>query len=180
MKQARQQHGFSFEDRIIKKFGMVKSDTYTSEWDASYFGTPVSIKTVKQGGDIEMADYFRNASKTEDFYLVVGFWSGTKENIIETHMLFIQCADWVDLFPTQFAEKFKNLLEGITNDYSDNARWKSEIAGLKREWKSSSKNLIRPRFKRDNVKQKRVQCAINNTDFYNHFMRYCISTYKRI
>ena len=27
-------------------------------------------------------------------------------------------------------------------------------------------NLVRPRFKRDHKSQKRIQCAINNKDFY--------------
>lgn len=175
---AKQQHGFNFEKQMIQKYGMTPSDKYTAEWDAYHFGVPVSIKTAKLGSDIEMADYFRNASKTTHFYLLVGFWSGKPHNIVETHLLFINVNDWNELFPEEFAEKFQQLLDGITNDASDNARWKQEIKALRKEWSSRTDNLIRPRFKRDQKTQKRVQCAINNKDFYNHFMKYCISTYR--
>lgn len=67
-------------------------------------------------------------------------------------------------------EKFKTLLSSITNNRKDDERWKNEINLLKKEWKNSTPNLIRPRFKRDHKKQKRIQCAINNKDFYNYFI----------
>ena len=175
---AKQQHGFDFEKEMINEYGMTPSDEYTSEWDAFYYGVPVSIKTAKIGSDIEMADYFRNASKTTHFYLLVGFWSGKPHNIVEIQLLFINVSDWNKLFPSQFAEKFRKLLDGITNDAVDTPRWKKEIKELRQEWTCCTDNLIRPRFKRDNKKQKRVQCAINNRDFYNHFMQYCVNTYK--
>lgn len=50
------------------------------------------------------------------------------------------------------------------------------ISDLKAEYKKLTPNLVRPRFKRDHKKQKRIQCAINNKDFYSYFVaKYGIS-----
>jgi hypothetical protein len=71
---ARQLHGFEFEDYIITKFGLTKSKSYTSEYDAYEKGVPVSIKYIKEKGSIDLGDYFRNANKKQDFIMYVGFW----------------------------------------------------------------------------------------------------------
>jgi hypothetical protein len=67
-------------------------------------------------------------------------------------------------------KKFKNLLNNITNDKKDDEKWKTQITQLTKEYKILTPNLVRPRFKRDHKKQKRIQCAINNKDFYNYFV----------
>lgn len=171
MNKERQGHGFAFEEKVISHFKMTPSDSYTSEWDAYFNGHPVSIKVAKFGSDIEMADYFRNSNKTEDFYLVVGFWEGEKTNIISSHMLFIPHQDWINLFAKGFDVQLRELLNEITNSYEDDDEWQRRISNLKKQWKRETPNLIRPRFKRDHGSQKRIQCAINNKDFYNHFVK---------
>lgn len=170
MKTERQSHGFTFEEKVINHFNMTKSEGYTSEWDAYLQGTPVSIKVAKAGSDIEMADYFRNCNKTEDFYLIVGFWQGEKTNIISSYTLFIPYEEWTALFAPGYDVKLKTLLNEITNSHDDDAEWKSRIGVLKKEWVNTTPNLIRPRFKRDHRSQKRIQCAINNRDFFNYFV----------
>ena len=62
------------------------------------------------------------------------------------------------------------MLHNITNDREDDEKWKEMIKTQKIRWQKETKNLIRPRFKRDHKSQKRVQCAINNKDFYNYFI----------
>lgn len=44
------------------------------------------------------------------------------------------------------------------------------IKAQKARWQKETNNLIRPRFKRDHKNQKRIQCAINNKDFYKYFI----------
>lgn len=166
----RQIHGFNYEHMILNKFNIQKSSDYTSIWDGYKNDIPVSIKTAKLGSDIEMADFFRNAACTKDFILIVGFWAETKSNIVEEYILYIVGLEWHALFPDGFENKFKILLKNITNDYKDDKKWKKQIAILRKEWQENSSNLIRPRFKRDHKTQKRIQCAINNRDFYNYFI----------
>lgn len=166
----RQAHGFSFEQYAREKYNVKLNENYTDKWDGSYNGEPISIKTEKYSSDVEMADIFRNMNIDSDFYLLVGFWEDNKNNVVEEHLLHVNGGEYSSLFNKEMAGKFKDLLDNITNDKSDDARWKEEITVLKKEWKESTSNLVRPRFKRDHKTQKRIQCAINNKDFYNYFI----------
>lgn len=171
MKQERQLHGFKYEKSIILKFNLIKSDNYVSIWDAyTSSGHPVSIKLEKKGSDIELGDFFRNINCHQDFYLVVGFWENTKTNITEEKILFIPWKEWHNLFDDTFINPFKELLNNISNLKEDDDKWKKQISQFRNDWKDKTKNLIRPRFKRDHKKQKRIQCAINNKDFYKYFL----------
>lgn len=166
----RQSHGFKFEEYVVNKYFVKKSTNYTNKWDGELNGYPVSIKCEGYKTDIELADFTRNALNKEDFYLIVGFWDGAKDNIVEEHVLFINGKEWHELFPQHFIEDFKNLLNSVTNDYSDDEKWTRLRKELTKQWKSETNNLIRPRFKRDHKSQKRVQCAINYKDFHNYFI----------
>lgn len=166
----RQLHGFSFEKQIIEKYQLVPTENYTDKWDAYYKNIPVSIKVEKYGSDIELADYRRNAINQESFYLIVGFWEGIPTNIVETQILFINGTDWHKLFPENFTDIFQNCLDSVSNDREDDEKWRALIQDAKKQWQAATKNLIRPRFKRDHKKQKRIQCAINNKDFYKYFV----------
>lgn len=170
MKKERQKHGFSFEKGMIEELRLTPSVGYTNKWDGFLGDTPVSIKTEKLGSDIEMADYFRNAENTLDFILIVGFWQEVKTNIVEVRFLRINGSEWHELFPPKFCNLFARMLGLVTNDYSDDEKWKHLIAVAKKKWASETDNLVRPRFKRDHKSQKRIQCAINNKDFYDYFI----------
>lgn len=133
-------------------------------------GFPVSIKVAKLGTDIEMADIRRNAYNTEDFYLIVGFWEGEKTNIVKIETLFVSGNEWHSLFNISLVEECLAFLKTVTNDKSDDEKWKEGRLSLSKRWKETTPNLIRPRFKRDHKTQKRIQCAINYKDFYNYFV----------
>lgn len=168
----RQKHGFLYEQAVIEKYHLVKSNDYTAEWDAfSNSGIPVSIKLEKYGSDIEMADFFRNAKNTKSFYLVVGFWYEKKNNIRDEQIVLIPGDEWHNFFPEYFVEHFHNMLDDITNDSSDDDKWRHMMRGARKEWGDKTQNLVRPRFKRDHKTQKRIQCAINNKDFYDYFVK---------
>lgn len=167
----RQLHGFNFESRIIRQFNLTKSESYTDKWDAyTDTGIPVSIKVEKHGTDIELADLYRNMNVTENFYLVVGFWNGTKDNITDMVSLFIPVATWNTFFNDDIALECKELLQNTSNRHEDDDVWKVAIKQLSKKWKDNTPNLIRPRFKRDHKTQKRIQCAINYRDFRKYFV----------
>lgn len=171
MRTERQAHGFVFEEYVEKEFGVNRSGkTYTDSWDGELNGKPVSIKTAKLGSDVELADFRRNALNTQDFYLIVGFWEGSKTNIVKVEKLLINGSEWHTLFPQHFIADFAALLASVTNDKSDDAKWRSLITAQRKQWQAETGNLIRPRFKRDHKTQKRIQCAINYKDFYNYFV----------
>lgn len=167
----RQTHGFVFEESIIKKFNFIKEEKYTAKWDAfSKTGIPISIKYEKEGSDIELADLYRNMQIDRDFLLIVGFWNSSKENLVSTYMLYIKQEEWKNLFDKDLAIEIKNFLENISNQHSDDEKWKIGISEFKKLWKLKTKNLVRLRFKRDHKTQKRMQCAINNSDFFSIFI----------
>lgn len=165
----RQKHGFIYQEEIIDRFSLSPESGYTSKWDAYCDDIPVSIKTTRLGGDIELADFFRQSSIDEDFYLVVGFHDSNNE-IIEEHLLYIPKENWNKMIDKTFISIFKELLKNCSNDNSYDEEWKQQISSLKKDWTKKTSNLIRPRFKRDHKSQKRIQCAINNKDFYNYFI----------
>lgn len=165
----RQKHGFIFEDYIINEYNLTKEIKYTGIYDAyTKDGVPVQIKLEKYNSDIEMADIFRNSQVNSDFILIVGFWSEDKSNIVEQRIVYFTKETYLSFFNYELLKEFESFLKEITNDYSDDIKWKSQIALFKKEWQQKTLNFIRPRFKRDHKKQKRIQCAINNKDFHDY------------
>lgn len=165
----RQKHGFIFEDSIVNKEKLIKSKNYTDAFDAyNNNGTPYQIKTIKYGSSIDLGDIFRNANKDKDFYLIIGFWEGAKDNIIEIYKLFIPYKKWKELLKFDYYDELRSWISSISNDYSYDAQWKKEMNYWK---KLFGERKIAIRFKRDHKNQKRIQCAINNTVFYNYFLK---------
>lgn len=167
----RQQHGFSFEDKIKLKYNIIPNPNYTGKWDGWLNNIPVSIKTEQLGSDVEMADFFRNMNNQEDFYLIVGFWAQEKTNIVAEYVLYIPANQWNSLFDKECGDFFRYMIDNITNNHEDDIKWKEWMKEGKRLWKLKTPNLIRPRFKRDHKTQKRIQCAINYTDFIDYFVK---------
>lgn len=169
----RQKHGFDFQVYAQKLFGLTKTSQtkkYTAKWDAYYNDSPVSVKTEQIGTDIEMASFRRNASNLDNFYLIVGFWEGQEDNIVKIETLYVNGEEYHQLFNQELVKKCLTFVKNISNDRKDDEKWKKGIEALKKEWQENTPNLVRPRFKRDHSKQKRMQCSINYSDFYSYFM----------
>ena len=167
----RQAHGFKYEHDVISRFGLRACRGYTAENDGYYKLTPVQVKCIKKGSSIDLGDYYRNASKKEDFILIIGFWQGSKTNIVEEYAIYINHNKWNELLYYEFAEQMKQQMEEITNDKSDDGVWKTFREVQKFAYEQDCDRKIKLRFKRDHKRQKRIQCAINKTDFYNYFLK---------
>ena len=168
---ARQAHGFDFEHFIIDKFGLIKSKSYTSEYDAfEQVGdqeVPVSIKYIKEKGSIDLGDYFRNANKNCDFIMYVGFWK-LEKNIKKTTRIYrfeIDHKKWVSMFQFESSLEMKTELKYITNLRADDDRWSEYCNRYKKMWNSRTREC-QLRFKRDHKTQKRIQCGINQKEFF--------------
>lgn len=164
----RQAHGFKNEERVCEKYDLEHfKKNYTHKWDAmtkEKTPMPVSIKTKSLGGSVEMGDFFRNASNTEDFYLHVSFWDGDKANIVSEHALLVPGKVWSAMFPQDCHDDIRTLLKEASNDHSYDATWKQKCAELQAKWESLG-SIIKLAPKRDHKKQKRMQCAIPNSEF---------------
>lgn len=167
----RQIHGFKYEDYIKNRYNLKNyENSYTSKWDALYKDIPVSIKTHKIGS-VELGDYFRQASVSEDFLMFIGFWDNSKtKDIVEEHILFIPHKKWNECFSNNVSEYLKHMLDNITNKYEDDAKWKSMMNEANSLWEKHTNKRIKPLYKRDHKSQKRIQCGISKSNMYSYFI----------
>ena len=102
---ARQQHGFEYQDYVIKQLNLKGDNNYIGKNDAYYkeengINLPVLIKCIKQGSAIDLSDYRRNKNRNSVFILIVGFWNGEKTNVVEEYILYPPIEWWRSLFIT--------------------------------------------------------------------------------
>lgn len=168
----RQKHGFLFEEKISKKYGITLNSDYTGKWDGYFDKIPVSIKHIKKGNAIDLGDIFRQASILEPFYLIVGFYS--ENNSDEIYLLKFEENEWHKFFMERdfFEPIFRNALDSVSNDPSDDNKWKNKMALCKNLWKANTPNIVKPNGKRDHKKQKRWQCSISNKLFFTKVLPY--------
>lgn len=142
---------------------------------------PVSIKTKKINCAVEMGDLMRNATKTEDFLLTVGFWKGTEKLVVQRNFLYIPLDEWRKNFSFSLSNKMANIFKdnNITNSNDDDLRWKKLIKIYKKEWNDSDSG-ISVHFKRDHKNQRRVQCSIKKPYFKELTDKYSVNIKKRI
>jgi len=181
----RQEHGFIFEKKIckdlcytiwedwVKKSGVCPDGMYTSKWDGideNNGNKPVQIKTIQVNGSIEFGDIFRNSNMTENFILIVGFWKGKKENIVETIKIHVDYIKWNKLLEWNNYEELHNWIKNeVSNSKSYNSKWKEYCLYYKELW--GKKRIFQPRFKRDSKSQRRIQCGISYNKFYKFIVK---------
>jgi hypothetical protein len=164
----RQGHGFAYEQKILAKFGLTKCKNYISEYDAVCGNIRVQVKCIKHGCAVELGCYFRNKNKKQDFIIVIGFWRGTKDNIVEEHIYFIDAEKYAGNLQYSNDASMLEEMKLISNLKEDDLRWKQFCIKHKYDWKTYGNN-IDIRFKRDHKKQKRIQCAISWRNYNNWF-----------
>lgn len=168
----RQIHGFLYEDYVINKYSLVKSQNYTSKFDAyTLTHIPVQIKCIKKGSSIDMGDYYRNITIISSFYLVVGYWHVSKTNIVSEKIHYID----IDVYKkymyknTQLILDMKSEMKLISNSKNDDNKWREFVKKYKKLHGKDA--LLQPRFKRDHKSQKRIQCAINRKYYQTTFCK---------
>ena len=170
----RQGHGFLFEDYVETTYGVNREGKgYTDKWDGEWKGYPVSIKHIKKGNAVDLGDIFRQASIAEDFFMFVDFYeTETVSDSDEIHILFIPAANWQKYFLPldKFEIKFREALNSVTNDRSDDDKWTQLRSDCVSYWKDNTLGVITPNGKRDHRTQKRWQCSINKTNFFKEFV----------
>lgn len=164
----RQGHGFAYEQRVLTKFGLTKCKNYTSEYDATCGNLHVQVKCIKYGCAIELGCYFRNKKKNIDFILIIGFWRGNKDNIVEERIYFIDHKVYSSNLKYDDDAPMLEEMRLISNLHEDDQRWKQFCNKHKKMW-STYNNNIDIRFKRDHKTQKRIQCAISWRRYNNWF-----------
>lgn len=160
-KKERQGHGFAYERTFLNKCkNLQQCANYTSEYDAVCGDIMIQIKCIKHGCAIELGDYFRNKSKNSNFILVIGFWKGQKDNIVEEHIFLIDHSKFTSNLIYNDDTSMITEMRLISNLKSDDERWTNFCERHKEAYKKKN-NKIDIRFKRDHKTQKRIQCAIS-------------------
>ncbi len=163
----RQGHGFEYEQSILQRYNLQKC-TYISPFDAMCGPLPIQIKCIKYGGAVELGDYFRNKGKQHDFILIIGFWKGSKQNIVEEWIFLVDHKVFTEHLTYDEDMVMMKELKLITNLREDDGRWRVYCNKHKQRYATFNNN-IDIRFKRDHKTQKRIQCAISWNNFNNWF-----------
>lgn len=173
---AKQHHGFVNEDITLESEGNYYKDPkyhyYTSEYDSFngdhegvyYPHRPVQEKCIGIKNAVEFGDLFRNASKKEDFELIVRFWSQKKPLVISHEDRFlVDHVKWHKHFsPFEHYKEMKEWIKGVSNSKDYNEQWKKERTLWKKKWHSElPHSKITPTFKRDSKNQRRIQCSVS-------------------
>lgn len=163
----RQEHAFEYERKIIKENNINKTGNYTDKWDAFEDNKPVSVKNIKKNSSVDFGDFRRQTLLKEDFFLYVGFWINEKNNVVEEYKILVKYENWSKYFgDTSIVKDMLEEMKTISNDYSDDSRWKDFRKKWNDLYKKENKNpMIGLRFKRDHKKQKRIQCGISSKNF---------------
>ncbi len=142
---ARQNHGFLFENYIISKYKLQKSSVYHDEYDAYSNNFPVQIKYIKYKSSIELGSYLRNKNKKENFTLFVGFWKENKEILYKEFRIDVNVDTYTKMFDLskQKEQDMFSEFESITNDYTHDLKWKEFISKYKEKDNiHSTKNFL--------------------------------------
>jgi hypothetical protein len=161
----RQAHGFAFERRIIGILGLRPADSYCAAWDAFDGDMPVSVKTAREGSEIDLGSLRRNAAIDRDFTLVLGTWDSDPRVITRIRALRISGEWWRACFDAGLLHEAAVVIGMVSNRRSDDGIWSELTGDIRDRWAERTANLVRPRFKRDHKAQKRVQCAISASAF---------------
>lgn len=159
----RQIHGLHYEKQIISKFNWTASVCHTAKFDATTpAGLPVQIKLIKQGSSIDMGDFKRNSTNTLDHLLVLGRWVGNKQ-IVSQDIHYITGKKLNERLRFEHTDEMLKELKTISNDPCDDKLWREFCRHYRSLYPKD--NLFKLRFKRDHKKQRRIQCAMNTSDY---------------
>lgn len=168
----RQVHGFEYQNVVCERHNLLPDENYTGMWDAytQDNSIPCMVKTFKYGSELPLSDIFRNVSRNTDFYLMYGIWKGNKLNIIEEKVIFIDITKWKELIDWDHYDNLKNwIMNLVSNDYSYDVIWKSEVKEWKKKW--GKDRLVQLRFKRDHKTQRRIQSGVSHKNI-DKFLEY--------
>jgi hypothetical protein len=172
---ARQNHGFLYEEYIIKKYNLIKEKSYIGKYDAykhtKLKNIPVQIKYIAKQSSIDMGDYFRNKNKSDEFILIIGLYTNKDDfENAEEYILHIEDFEkWNNMFEFKYDKELKVEMSLISNLKVDDQNWKNYCNKYKKYWNEIERH-IQLRFKRDHKTQKRIQCAINRVNFKKYFL----------
>jgi len=174
----RQHHGLIVEKwvKAALKYDEQNLSSYTDKWDIPNpsDGIPVSIKTIKENGRIDLGSAMRQWNINETFRLVLVSYknSADKKIITSVDNYLIDSEKWKKLQGSISAEEIKEKHEYLVSQFPEGQhfearKWWKEVRDTWRE--KEMLGIIVPTAKIDSKFQRRWQCAISRKDFHNEF-----------
>lgn len=170
-----QGHGFTFEKWIHETFfDSYKSRSYTEEWDVgkefnvSYGGVPVSIKTAKHGSPVGLGDALRQFRINEDFLLIVGFWrqEENKKRIVNIVAAPITVGLWRSLWHPITSEDLQKLDATIKDRTLTYQQARTEAQRIKSQPPFTQAHItVNPKI--DSKTQRRLQCSLGFSTLFS-------------
>ena len=173
-------HGFTFENWVKQEFFAGHVGGYSSHWDvpaelnrsdilqSEFRGLPVSIKTARVGSPLGLGDAVRQIRIDYDFVMIAGFWeqrTATDKFFTQIGAARITRGRWQSLWsPITTTQIY--LLDSAVKDrkvhYVDTRLAAQEI---KQRYRFDTATIVvNPKI--DSKKQRRVQCSIPNSSFW--------------
>lgn len=92
---------------------------------------------------VDLGDIFRQASITEPFYMLVGFYTDSNFDNDDIYLLHFNQNEWHQFFMDvdQFEDKFRGALDAVTNNKEDDDKWKILMNDCKNYWKEHTPNI---------------------------------------
>lgn len=177
----KQKNGFLIEEKILNHLNINKDKNYTNKYDADYIEDNikyiVEIKSVKNNNEICFSSFSSKFDKIFlefDFYKIIVVKYDNNKKIKNVYEVDIPIKDFIEMLG---GDKILNIIKkyeydikhNITNEYSDDIKWKNMC---KEYNKLLLDSFLKPRPKRDHKKQKRLQCAISQKEFYSLTEKY--------
>jgi len=171
-----QRHGFEFEDWLKKTFFEIY---YTSEWDIPAelnpvkAGGPISIKTAKWKSSIYFGDAQARYRIDEPYTLIVGFWkkSGNHKRIVKITESVINPGEWRSFWGGYTEEAIKRLDTIIKSRELTPEEARAEAQEFKASELRGKRGIISLHPKIDSKTQRRLQCSIPFTDFFDNVVK---------
>jgi hypothetical protein len=177
-----QHHGFSFEKWVRNALFDGYEGSYMQKWDIPpevnknplvpphFHYVPVSVKTAKYGSPIGLGDIIRQRSISESFLMIVGFWrqrSSTEKWIEDIGAVLFSSEEWNLLWGHLSLESILLIDERIKDLDVHYTKARAEAKEWKRTVEAPSLNKIVVNPKIDSKTQRRIQCSLPFTVFWD-------------
>lgn len=174
----RQHHGLIVEKwvKTALKYKDKNPQSYIDKWDIPNPSDkiPISIKTIKEDGRIDLGSAMRQWDINQTFRLVLVSYknSGNKKIVTSVDNYLITAKRWKKLQGSITAKEIKEKHEYLVKQFPEGRhvaarKWWKEVRNI---WKEKGKlGIIVPTAKIDSYVQRRWQCSISRKDFHNEF-----------
>jgi hypothetical protein len=170
-----QRHGYVFEKWVRDAFFQSYEGDYTQEWDVAreanrnYGEIPVSIKTAKYGGAVDLGDALRQYSINQKFLIIIGYWKqeADKKRIVNIVAAVVEPDQWKKLWEPITRAELQRLDAIVKNRVLSPPEARAEARKIKSAAPFSQAVMgVNPKI--DSRSQRRLQCSLSFKEVFKY------------